>query len=57
MTRAWLTTTTGRYGRGQAIVEYLTDEQALDRLERGQHLQPVGGAAALVELLKVEEQG
>jgi hypothetical protein len=53
-TRAWLTTTTGQRGRGQAVVEYLTDEQALDRLTRGQHLRPVGGTARLVATIATE---
>ena len=52
--RAWLTYSTGRRGCGAAVVEYLTDERALQRIEAGEPLQPVGGAAELAERISTE---
>jgi len=48
MERAWLTYSTGQRGRGAAIVEYLTDERALQRIEAGETLVPASGTAELV---------
>lgn len=51
--RLWFTTTTGR-ANGATGVEILTDEQALERLERGEQIRPVEGTTTLTERLLEE---
>lgn len=51
--RLWFTTTTGR-ADGAWGVEVLTDEQALERFEKGEPIRPVENAKVLTQTLLEE---